>query len=69
MRLFLEGNDEDMRRHENKQTSNFSFLFFSKLPFWGIYRKKISTFTFGCTVIPLNPIWSIPSEKPKRFGI
>jgi hypothetical protein len=70
MKLFLEGNDEDMGRHENNQTSNFSFLFFSfQNHLFGAYIEKISTFIFGCMVIPLNPIWSTPSEKPKRFGI
>ena len=45
--------DEDTWRQKNDQTW---FFIPSHLPFGGIFFLKISTFTFSCMVIPLDPL-------------
>ena len=54
--FFWKRGDEDKRRQENGETL---FIYCSKFPFWGIYFKKINTFTFWCMVIPLGPTFSL----------
>ena len=65
MNFFWEGEDKDMRRHENDQTSNvFSF----KIPFWGIY-EKLAHSLLGAWSFLLIHIRSTSSEGPKGIGI